>query len=219
MSDTDSFIDEVTEEVRRERLYGQIRRYGWIGIVVVLALVGGAAFNEYRANADRAEAEARGDAMLAALNKPDGPARAEALAAIETEGGSAAIAAMLAAATLEEEGKYAEARAALEALSARDDIPAPYREIAAFKAALYLQDDPVALREAMAEFTAPGAPFRLLAMEQMASAAISLGETDEARRILAEIDADAEVGAGLRDRVQTMMLALGDGAGEGAASQ
>ena len=29
MSDTDSFIDEVTEEVRRDALFAQFRRYGW----------------------------------------------------------------------------------------------------------------------------------------------------------------------------------------------
>ena len=43
MSETDSFIDEVNEEVRRDRLYAALRRYGWIAIVAVLAIVGGAA--------------------------------------------------------------------------------------------------------------------------------------------------------------------------------
>ena len=41
MSETDSFIDEVNEEVRRDRLYAALRRYGWIAIVAVLAIVGG----------------------------------------------------------------------------------------------------------------------------------------------------------------------------------
>ena len=36
MSDTDSFIDEVTEEVRKDRLYGYLRRYGWIAVLVIL---------------------------------------------------------------------------------------------------------------------------------------------------------------------------------------
>ena len=33
MSNPESFIDEVTEEVRRDKLFGYLRRYGWIGIV------------------------------------------------------------------------------------------------------------------------------------------------------------------------------------------
>jgi len=32
MSDTDSFINEVTEEVRRDRLYGMFRRWGWFAL-------------------------------------------------------------------------------------------------------------------------------------------------------------------------------------------
>ena len=42
MSDSDSFIDEVTEEVRRDRLFGYFRRYGWIAAVVIVVVVGGA---------------------------------------------------------------------------------------------------------------------------------------------------------------------------------
>ncbi|WP_159075214.1 hypothetical protein [Celeribacter baekdonensis] len=41
MSQTDSFIDEVTEEVRRDKFYAFLRRFGWIGILAVCVLVGG----------------------------------------------------------------------------------------------------------------------------------------------------------------------------------
>ena len=56
MSDTDSFIDEVTEEVRRDRLFGLMKRYGWIAALAVLLIVGGAAWNEWRKAQDRAAA-------------------------------------------------------------------------------------------------------------------------------------------------------------------
>ena len=39
MSDTDSFIDEVTEEVRRDRMYLLLRRWGWVGVVAVVCLL------------------------------------------------------------------------------------------------------------------------------------------------------------------------------------
>ena len=41
MSNPDSFIDEVTEEVRRDRLFAIFRKYGWIGAVLVALIVGG----------------------------------------------------------------------------------------------------------------------------------------------------------------------------------
>ena len=67
VSNSDSFIDEVTEEVRRDRMYLLMRRYGWIALVAVILLVGGAAWNEYRKAQASAAAEAAGDALLDAL--------------------------------------------------------------------------------------------------------------------------------------------------------
>ena len=81
--DTDSFIDEVTEEVRRDRLYLLMRRYGWIGLAVILVIVGGAAWREYASARDRAEAESWGDAVLAAQRSDDPVA---ALAALDPVG-------------------------------------------------------------------------------------------------------------------------------------
>ncbi|KKK62940.1 hypothetical protein LCGC14_2999320, partial [marine sediment metagenome] len=75
MSNTDSFIDEVTEEVRRERLFGFLRRYGWIAVLAVVLIVGGAAYNEWRNASERAEAQAFGDALLAALEADSPEAR------------------------------------------------------------------------------------------------------------------------------------------------
>ena len=48
MSETDSFIEEVAEEVRRDRLFKMFRRYGWIAALVVIVIVGAASWNEYR---------------------------------------------------------------------------------------------------------------------------------------------------------------------------
>ena len=41
VSDTDSFIDEVSEEIRREKLFKTFRKYGWIGVALVVIVVGG----------------------------------------------------------------------------------------------------------------------------------------------------------------------------------
>ena len=42
MSDTDSFIEEVSEEVRRDKLYATFKKYGWIAALFILVVVGGA---------------------------------------------------------------------------------------------------------------------------------------------------------------------------------
>ncbi len=55
----------------------------------------------------------------------------------------------------------------------------------------------------------PGAPFRLLAEEQMALTEISAGNDDAAMKRLQSILADGEVTAGLRRRVSQLIVALG----------
>ena len=65
MSDTDSFIDEVNEEVRRDRFYFMLKRYGWIAVLAVILLVGGAAWNAVQRHIFEEEAAAHHDERLA----------------------------------------------------------------------------------------------------------------------------------------------------------
>ena len=104
MSDTDSFIDEVTEEVRRDRLFGYFRRYGWIPAVIIFALVGGTAYNEWSKAQVAQVAQARGDALLDALELEDEAEQAAALSAIAREDGDALVAKLLAAGVEAESG-------------------------------------------------------------------------------------------------------------------
>ncbi|MCB2116924.1 MAG: tetratricopeptide repeat protein [Rhodobacteraceae bacterium] len=216
MSETDSFIDEVTEEVRRDKLFAVFRKYGWIGVVGVLALVGGASWNEWQKAKARGEAERFGDAMTAALSSDDAAARVAALDAISADGAGDAGArrAILGFAAADEAlrgGDRASALGRLEALAADTALDDIYRQMARLKAVTLAGSamEPAARDAALAELAAPGAPFRVLALEQQAIALMEGGKTEEAlaaaRAILEEPDATP----GLRRRVQQMIVVLG----------
>lgn len=212
MSDTDSFIDEVTEEVRRDRLFLMLKRYGWIGAVAVVAIVGGAAFKEYRSAQDRATAEAAGDALSAALSADEAAARAESLATVEAgTAGAQAVIDFARAGALAEAGEMTEAAEVLDRVSLNGDLPQIYRDIAAFKSVL-LQADvlPVAERRTRLEaLAAAGAPLQFLASEQLALIDIAEGNTDAALSRLREISASAGVSRDLQERVAQVIVALG----------
>ena len=210
MSDSDSFIDEVSEEVRREKLFGYLRRYGWIGVVGVLLLVGGAAFNEYRNAQARNAAEATGDALLTALEENDPAARALAIADVSAKGSAVAVTLLLQASTQEEVGDIVGATATLSALVINQDVPEMYRDLAAFKAAMLPTDDTAARMIALDGLSQPGQPFRLLALEQIAYITLAGGDADGAIAVMRQIEEDAAVSRGLRERVQTLMVALGE---------
>lgn len=209
MSDTDSFIDEVTDEVRRDALYGYIRRYGWLAVSAIVLLVGGAAYNEYNKASQRSAAQAAGDSVLAAMGEDDPQARAAALAGVEAEGSAVAVTALLTAGAQQEASDFVGATATLQALAVNPDVPEIYRDLAAFKAAL-LPSDELAVRKAALETLAqPGAPFALLAQEQLGLMQVEAGDNDAAIATMRMILEDAAATRGLRERAQTLIVALG----------
>ena len=211
MSNPDSFIAEVTEEVRRDQLYQMFRRYGWIAVAVVLLVVGGAAWREYSKSQVIAAAEAKGDAILAALDAPDDAARAVAVADLTIVGPAAGVAALLTAAEQQKAGDLAGAALTLSQVSADPQVDPLYRDLAQLKALMLQAEtlDPDALKQGFGLLAAPGAPYRLLAQEQMALVDLRMGDTPAALTVLAAIAADAQVTSGLRDRVNGLIVALG----------
>lgn len=209
MSDSDSFINEVTDEVRRDALYGYLRRYGWIAVVVVVGLVGGAAYNEYSKAQTRAAAEAIGDQMLDALSTDSAEDRAAALAAIDASGPSAAVAALLAAASQQDAGQIEAAAQTLGGLAVNTDVPEIYRNLAALKAAMLPSEDTATRMTALEKLAQPGASFALIAREQIGLMQVEAGDPDAAIATMRLISEDAGVTRGLRERAQTLIVALG----------
>ncbi|MEP4038457.1 hypothetical protein [Pseudophaeobacter sp.] len=222
MSDTDSFIDEVTEEVRRDRLFVMLKRYGWIGGLAVVLIVGGAAFNEYNKSKELAASQKLGDEMIAALSSEDESARAAELSAISAETpGGAAVLAMLQAGALAEADNLDEAVARLQTVSLNAELPLVYRHIASFKA-LGLQQDSLSSADRRLQFEAlaqPGAPLALLATEQMALLDIEDGDVNAAIDRLKTIVEDAGVTADLKERATQVIVALGGKLDEAVTSE
>ncbi|WP_093115928.1 tetratricopeptide repeat protein [Salinihabitans flavidus] len=219
MSETDSFIQEVTEEVRRDRLFALFRRYGWIAILAVLLIVGGAAWNEYRKSENRAEAQATGDALLEALDRDDAAARAEALGAFDAPSEEAQIVVdLLAAGEALEAGRAEAATETLGAVaSTSGEAPEIYREIAAFKAVLAAGTrlPPEERRVRMEALASSGGPLALLAEEQLALVDVEEGRTEAALTRLQGIVDAANVSPGLRRRASQLIVALGGELGSG----
>ena len=205
MSNPDHFIDEVTEELRRDRLFAMMRKYGWIGVLLVLLIVGGTAWSEWRKAQREAAAEALGDALSAALESGDDAARAAAFAAIRAEGDARALVALLRAGVLGDE----ESLEALESLSAAPEISALYRDLAALKRAMAGDMAAGARIELLAPLTRAGGPFRVLAEEQIAMAEIDSGQKEAAISRLQALLVDNDASEPLRQRATQVIVALG----------
>lgn len=209
MSTPDSFVDEVTDAVRRDRLFAAFRKYGWIGILLVLLIVGGAAWNEWQKSSANSRAQSFGDGVMAALEVKDPAARLKALSEIRADGDQTALLGLLKASdpTVDK----ARALAALDALVADKSRPQIYRDLAVLKrVAIAGADQPLAdRRAALQSIDVAGRPFRVLAEEQLAYLALEEGKKDDALKQLLALVQDQEAPAGMRQRLGLAITALG----------
>jgi len=209
VSNPDSFIDEVTEEVRRDRLFRLFRKYGWIGMVIILGLVVGTAWTEWSKSRAESRAEAFGDAVIDALDQGTPEERREALAAVPAAAGQTAILQLIAASDLAED--KAATLAALDKVAGDGSLSPVYRDLAVLRRVLVAGADlPAADRRAALDGIAvPGRPYRVLAEEQLAYLLIEEGKTDEAVAALTALMQDQEASGSLRARLGQVVTALG----------
>ena len=205
MSDTDSFIDEVTEEVRRDRLFGYFRRYGWIPAVIIFTLVGGTAYNEWSRAQVAQVAQARGDALLNALELEDVAEKVIVLSAIASEDKDALVAKLLVA------GIEAEQAAdLLKSVAADDKQPNYIRDLARLKMAstdgVLTADEAAAI---LAKLSEPGGVYRNVATELLVAVQLQRGDTEAALELLQAHIKDAVASSEQIQRMAELIVALG----------
>ncbi|MEL6476557.1 MAG: hypothetical protein AAFR17_04455 [Pseudomonadota bacterium] len=208
MSESDSFIREVSEEVDRDRMNRQLKRWGpWIG-AGALALVGLAAAWQWQQDQDRQAAEEIGSILLSEdLADPDRAGDARSL----LSGPPAALADFRQAEAAVAAGDLVAAIDLYRQIAGRGDIDAAYTDLAALRAARLaaVSEAPEAVMRDLEPLMAPGRPYRLLARELRAILMLNRGDTDAAHQELRAILADPALPRGLQARAIDLLRASG----------
>ena len=210
MSNNESFMQEVSEEVRKDRFYRILKKWGWVGIALIVALVGGASLNEWNKESKISSARNLGDRVLAAIASKD----VIDLKEIEIKNVSQDIFIKnLMSAILFSDNKLDASKKALEEIGGIPGITKTYKDLNAFKLGLLLLksgnltgEERFGVFEALVE---PGSPFRSLAKEQQALILIEQGKIELAIKTLVEITDDSETTDTLRRRVTQLRISLG----------
>ena len=205
MSETDSFIAEVTEDVRRDRLFGLFRRFGWIPAALIVIIVSGTAYNEWsKSKADKL-AQVRGDALLAAIDTVDEVARASALNEIASQGSENIVAQMLAAG-----GKDENSINFLNAVIINTDQPEYIRDLAKLKLTMIpgaqTKEQKLKTLDILSQ---PGGIYRNAAVEILVAFELELGNLNKAIEFLKSHIQDAEASRAQVQRMAELLVALG----------
>ena len=207
MTNTDSFISEVSDEVRRDRLFRLFRRYGWIPILAVILLVSGAAFNEWRKARSQTAAENFGDILRTAISEENTRTAIASLSEMRANDKQKALIALSKSQLLAAAGEEGQSLDELMNIVGDDNVPLIYRHLAELRS-IWAQADAMPLNEQLerlVDLEQPGAPFRLLANETRAHALVKAGQIDEATTILRNIQEEAAVPPDLRQRVAELL--------------
>jgi hypothetical protein len=207
LSESDSFIQEVTEEVRQDRMFALWKKWGPFVLGAIVLLVGAAALWSWNNAQERAEAEARGAALLAAdLDTPE-----ERQALIERlEPPAQVVAEFAAAADLGRSGDTAGAAERYRRIAARDRLADHYRQLALLQA-VRLEAPTADPAAALAELgpLIQSSPYSLLARELAAALHLKAGDQDAAHAELQAILSDPRATSSLRLRAQEVLTASG----------
>lgn len=216
---TDHFVREVQDEMRKERLAQLWDKFG-VFIIAAAALlilgVGGYKFYEYRSLSTREAAgiEFESAARLAAQGKAQeaheafdkmiktAPPAYGALARLRNAGAYAA------------EGKRDEAVAAYDAVSKDSGADPLLRDFSTLQAALLRVDsaDWTEMQNRLKDLINDGNAWRAPARELLGLAAMKAGNQDEARKIFEQILADTAVPPATAERARILMTVLTEAA-------
>lgn len=223
-NETDTFVQEVDERLREERMLAFAKRYGpWIAAALVLLLVaigGWQWWQEEQRNRARAHAD-RYAAALELMGGGDVAAAKEALEELTRSGPRAyrVMARMQHAALLVREGDLQGAIAGFDqaAEMARDPV---LRESAQLRAAYLAADtqDFEALQARLEPLIESESRLSFLARELLAIEAWEAGQTELARSTLQDLSLAFDAPEGVRQRAQVALAVVGPApaANEGA---
>ncbi|MCR9138781.1 MAG: tetratricopeptide repeat protein [Alphaproteobacteria bacterium] len=211
MSD-DSFIREVDEELRSDRMKTIWKRFGKLIIAVAVLIVVGTAADRGYQYWKETQASKSGDAFLAALNlarEGETEQALEALRSLETDGyGSYSVLARLRAATvLADAGDYQAAISDFSTIGNDSGVPAAIRDAARIRAGYLLVDhgsyEDVANQ--VESLSGPDNAMRHSAREALGLAAWKAGEAAKANEWFGMIAGDNGVPASLMQRSEIML--------------
>ena len=198
--DQETFLREVDEELRRERVNSFLGRYRWHlvgGVLLVLAAIGAFIWWQGRQEAARG---AEGEALLEALQKAElgnrTAAAAKAAEIVDSNADGYRVAALFVRASNEvEAGNGAAAIATLRSISGDESLAEPYRQAALVRQTILEYDrlQPQVVIQRLGPLARPGQAWFGTAGELVAMAHLRLRQTDRAGQLFAAIGRDETV--------------------------
>lgn len=213
MSDSDSFISEVSEEVRRDRMFALWRKYGPFVIGAIVLIVAAAGMKAYLDAQERTAAQEAGGALIAASegDLDEQTAALSALAESADHDGARLLAELRAAGVVAASGDAAAAAEAYDRVAASAAADPLLQDFAVYRATMLrgATMEPSAFADVLSPIANGSGPFRLLAMEARGIALVRAGDQMAGEEELRAAHSDEGAPQAMRQRIEVLMTAIG----------
>lgn len=213
---TDHFIEEVEEELRRERHMALWRKYGRLAMsavfVVIIAVAATVGWRQYQQNRRGEAGLAFAEALdLAAANKTEEALKAVRALAADAPSGYAQLAKFQEASLLAGQGNEAAASQIYDSIAKDNSVDVAFRDLALILYGYAVVDraDPDALAARLKPLAAPTSPWRYSALELTALLAKRRGDEATVRATFQRLADDPGAPPGIRARAAEFLAVLG----------
>ena len=216
MANPESFLEEVAEEVRRDRLFKFFKKNGWIiAFVVLVALCASIAY-EWRKNSEISRAKSNGDLLTLALEKSQKGNLEELLDLLSDNSPYLRPSSDLMAVTklyyvellYNIDNDSSESMSILKEIFSNESISTTLRQLAKIKYLLLFSGDNKLKQDLIDELSSPGNHYRFLAQEHKVQTYLASGMSDEANRQSDILLNDLEVSEQQKRRLMDLKLAI-----------
>ena len=216
MANPESFLEEVAEEVRRDRLFKFFKKNGWIIAFVVLATLCASIAYEWRKNSEISRAKSNGDLLTLALEKSQKGNLEELLGLLSDNSPYLRPSSDLMAVTklyyaellYNIDDGSSESMSVLKEIFSNESISTTLRQLAKIKYLLLFSGDNKVKQDLIDELSSPGNHYRFLAQEHKVQTYLASGMSDEANRQIDILLNDLEVSEQQKRRLMDLKLAI-----------
>ena len=216
MANPESFLEEVAEEVRRDRLFKFFKKNGWIIAFVVLATLCASIAYEWRKNSEISRAKSNGDLLTLALEKSQKGNLEELIDLLSDNSPYLRPSSDLMAVTklyyaellYNIDNDSSESMGVLKEIFSNESISTTLRQLAKIKYLLLFSGDNKVKQDLIDELSSPDNHYRFLAQEHKVQTYLASGMSDEANRQIDILLNDLEVSEQQKRRLMDLKLAI-----------
>ena len=216
MANPESFLEEVAEEVRRDRLFKFFKKNGWIIALVVLATLCATIAYEWRKNSEVSTAKSNGDLLTRALEKSQKGNLEELIDLLSDNSPYLRPSSDLMAVTklyyaellYNIDNDSSESMSVLKEIFTNESISTTLRQLAKIKYLLLFSGDNKVKQDLIDELSSPDNHYRFLAQEHKVQTYLARGMSDEANRQIDILLNDLEVSEQQKRRLMDLKLAI-----------